>query len=65
MCLRIVPYKGQLISKRLFAILEFFQKNKQNNSIIVLLLGKKTRIRSFIFWKNRQLEKNITTLSDL
>ena len=25
---------------------------------------KKTRIRSFTFWKNRRFEKNITTLSD-
>ena len=30
-------YKGQLISKEL----QFFQKNEQNNSILVLL-GKKT-----------------------
>ena len=37
-------------------------KNEQNNLIIVLL-GKKKRIRSFVFWKNRRLEKNITTLS--
>ena len=34
--------KGQLISKGLFTLLEFFQKNERNNSIIVLLLGKKT-----------------------
>ena len=30
--------KGQLISKQLFGILEFFQKNERNNSIIVLLV---------------------------
>ena len=56
--------KGQLISKELFAILKFFQKNEQNNSIIALL-GKKRRICLFVFWKNRWLEKTITTLSDL
>ena len=53
----------------LFGILKFFQKNEWNNSIIVLLVGltvrQKKRIRSFVFWKNRRLEKNITTLSDL
>ena len=38
--------KGQLISKDLFAILEFFQKT--NNSIIVLLGRKKPEfVRSF------------------
>ena len=39
--------KGQLISKGLFAILEFFQTNEQNNSIIVLFCKK--RIGSFVF----------------
>ena len=29
------------------------------------MLGKKKRIRPFVFWKNRRLERNITTLSDL
>ena len=36
-----VMFKGQLILKGLFGILEIFQKNKQNNTIIALL-GKKT-----------------------
>ena len=40
--------KGQIISKRLFGILGFFQKDKQTNSFL-LLLGKKKRIRSFVF----------------
>ena len=44
--------KGQLISKGLFGILEFFRKTNEG-------------IRSFIFWKNRCLERNITTLSNL
>ena len=52
--------KGQLISKRLFAILEFFKKRTKQ-----FCWAKKNRIRSFIFWKNRRLEKNITSLSDL
>ena len=58
-----MPAKGQLISKGLFAILEFFQKRTKQfeNSIV----RQKTRIRSFVFWKNRRLENNITTLSDL
>ena len=44
--------KGQLISKGLFALLEFFQ-------FFIVLLGKKTEfLRSFF-------GKNITTLSDL
>ena len=43
--------KGQLISKGLFAILKFFQKTNET-----ILWGKK-RIRSFVFWKNRRLEK--------
>jgi hypothetical protein len=53
--------KGQLISKGLFAILEFFLKNERNNSIIVLL-SKKPRNCSFGFWKNRQLEKKTLLL---
>ena len=39
--------KDQLISKGLFAILEFFQKNDRNNSIIVLLGKKHEFVRSF------------------
>ena len=56
--------KGQLISKGLFGILEFFQKNEQTNLFIVLL-GRKNRIRPFVLWKNHRLEKTILTLSDL
>ena len=48
MCnIKITHPNGQLISKGLFAILKFFQKNERNNSIIVLL-GKKTNL-FFVF----------------
>ena len=46
--------------ERTFCYPLILPKSKRNNSIIVLL-GKKNRIRSFLFWKNRWLEKNITT----
>ena len=41
--------KDQLISKGLFGILEFFQKNERKNSSYVVLLGKKPPefVRSF------------------
>ena len=55
--------KGQLISKILFAILEFFQKRtKQFDHSTV---RQKKPICSFVFWKNHRLENNITTSSDL
>ena len=41
---------------KLFPILEFFQKNKQYNSIIVLLDKKTEFVRSF-FWKIVGLKK--------
>ena len=56
--------KGQLISKRLFAILEFFQKNERNNWIIVLS-GKKPEFVRSVFGRIISLKENITTLSDL
>ena len=59
------PANGQLISKGLFGILEFFQKTNEQILFSTVMLGKKNRIHSFIFWKNGQLERNITTLSDI
>ena len=56
-------HKGQLISKGLFAILEFFQKNERNNSIIVLLGQKNEFIQSF-FGRIIGLKKTLR-LSDL
>ena len=53
--------KGQLISKGVFGNYpRILPKNKRTNSFIVLVRQKK-RIRSFVFWKNRQLEKTIST----
>ena len=52
--------KGQFISKGLFAILKFFQKNERNNSIIAL------KMNSFVcFLEESSARKYITTLSDL
>ena len=52
-CLQLwVNYKGQLIPKRLFAILKFFQKT---NKTITYIIDKKNP--SFVFWKNCRLEK--------
>ena len=57
--------KGQLISKGLFCILKFFQR-QTNKFVHSVLSGKKNEfVRLFVFWKNWQLEKNILTLSDL
>ena len=47
--------KGQSISKRLFAILEFFQTT--NERIRHGTVRQKNRIRSFVFWKNRSLKE--------
>ena len=55
--------KGRLVSKGFFEILEFFQKTNETIRSQYRLAKKPN---SFVrFWKNRQLEKNITTLSDL
>ena len=54
--------KGHLISKGLFGILKFFQKT--NNKFVFSTVRQKNQ-NSFVFWKNRRLERNITTLSDL
>ena len=60
--------KDQLISKGLFGIIEFlkktvYPKNEQTN--LVFVIRQKKRICSFVFWRNRLLEKIISNLSDL
>ena len=52
------------LKKKLFAILDFFQKKEQNNSIIVLS-GKKNEFVCSFFGRIVGLKKNITVLSDL
>ena len=55
--------KGQLISKGLFAILEFFQKNERNNLIIVLTVKQKTEfVCSFVFGRIVGLKKKLCDL---
>ena len=51
-------FKGQLISTGLFAILEFFPKNKPNNPVLVLL-GKKTKFVRLVFGRIVGLRKTL------
>ena len=53
-----IPTKGQLISKRLFGILEFFQKTHERIRHSTVRRKKPEFVRSF-FWKNRRLERKI------
>ena len=43
----IIRYKGQIISKCLFGVFNFFQETNKNTSH-----SSKKRIHSFVFWKN-------------
>ena len=36
--------------------------NKRRHNSIIIMFGKRNQIRSFISWKNRGLDKSITTL---
>ena len=49
--------KGQIISKGLFGILGFFQKNKRTNSVFLPNSTKNEFVRSF-FWKNPRIPKS-------
>ena len=46
-------FLGQIISKGLFGILKFSQKNERTNSFLLL-----KRIRSFVVWENSRISKS-------
>ena len=58
--LRLYVTKGQIISKCLFGVFNFFQKTNEYTSH-----SSKNRIHSFVFWKNSRLDNLLSKLTDL